>query len=146
MSPRRRGLLTRWELALGGVLVAAVAAYAVPAAQRALWRTRLAEAPWVLDELLAAQAAHQAKAGRWFEMTALPRDPSRVGVDAVPWPEALPGGFVPPMPAVRCAYWAEVGASPALHAACDVDGDGVRARFLLRPGGSVQALDPADVR
>ncbi len=145
MRSWRRGLLTRWEVALGVALFGGVAAVAVPVLQNAVLRVRAAEAPWMLDELLAAQLAHHAAHGAYFPVGITPRSLEALGSDLVAWPAGSPAGFVPPTPEVRCTYWADTSPDLVLHAACDLDGDSADAQFSLRPHGAVVRLTPEGV-
>lgn len=139
---RRRGLLTRWELLVGLLLALAVTAWVTPIVKRAVWRTRLAEAPWFLDALGAQLTGPDAARAA---LPPTPRAAEALGSEAVPWPDPPPGGLVPPAPRAYCAYWTSGSPPQRLHAACDVDGDGVPARFESVPGGPVTALTPPGV-
>lgn len=141
---RRRGLVTRWELAVGLCILAAAAAYVLPIAQRATWRTRRAEAPFVLEAILAAQARHTASTGSAFAVPSTPVAPDAVGRHRTPW-TAGPPPFPPPSTYARCAYRTTSLAPLVVQATCDVDGDGVQAVFEGRPGYDIVQLTPEDV-
>lgn len=138
----RRGLLTRWELAAAVLVLGAVLAYAIPVVQRAIWRTRLAEAPWFLDALAVAANTSGGKAPA---LPPTPRALEAVGSDAVPWPSPPPNGWSVPHTVARCAYASSTMGGYHLVAVCDVDGDGVRAYFQQFPGKAVERLTPYGV-
>lgn len=143
----RRGLLTRWEVAVLVLVAAAVAAYVVPIAQRATWRTRRAEVGMVLDSLQSAEIAWRGGHGSWFTLTATPRGADHVGGDVVGWPAELPGGWQPPIDKARGSYHTEPGegGGVVIVGTCDVDGDGVRAVYRAVPGGPIVRVTPEDV-
>jgi hypothetical protein len=157
----RRGLLTRWELAVGVVLALATAAWVRPRLERATWRTRRAEAELVLESLAEHGAEAHRSTGRWPTSDAFPRAEAAVDRDAVPW-SGGPDGWTPPLEAARCAYRVERGiergiekgtdkgiegggAAVRLVATCDVDGDGVPSVTTLVPGAPAVRATPEDV-
>lgn len=143
---RRRGLLTRWELALGVVLVGALLSWALPRIQRATWRTRCAEVGLILSSLQEAQEAAHARSGAWFPVAGVPQGADEVGRHRARWPATLPGGWTPPTEQARCSYAARAeGGELVVTATCDVDGDGERSVFRLDRGGNVIQLTPEGV-
>lgn len=144
MRPRR-GLLRRWEFALGLLLLLAVGAWSRPRLERMTWRTRRAEAEFVLTSLAAHQAAGWREQGVFRPIAEIPRSAKSIGRDAVPW-GALPPGWTPPIPVARCAYASTgTGDGYVLIATCDVDGDGEPSRFTVRPGQATTRATPEDV-
>ncbi|MCB9664077.1 MAG: hypothetical protein H6732_08175 [Alphaproteobacteria bacterium] len=142
----RRGLLTRWELGLGVLLVGALLSWAIPVVARATWRTRCAEVGLLMSSLQEAEEAWRARTGSYVAVAGLPRSADRTGRHPAPWPATLPAGWEPPTSSARCSY----SATPQddgllLVATCDVDGDGERSRFRLGPGGDVVQLTPDGV-
>lgn len=147
MRRARRGLLTRWELGIGLVLLAATLAYVLPIAQRATWRTRRAEVGYLLESLQKDQAAWRITHGAWFDVPMVPAAPDAIGTHRTPWPSKPIGGWTPPTRMARGAYWTsrtETGALQ-LHGTCDVDGDGIRAVYVASPRGEIRRLTPEDV-
>ncbi|HMV65710.1 MAG TPA: hypothetical protein PKA64_02575, partial [Myxococcota bacterium] len=57
-----------------------------------------------------------------------------------------PAGWTPPAPLARGSYAAEAGPSGVvLVGVCDVDGDGVPARYTATPDGPILRQTPPDV-
>jgi hypothetical protein len=137
-SPRAG--LTRWEVALAVVLGTVVWNVAEPPIRIFMLRTRRAEAGMVLEALQAHLGAGGAGVSGSF-----PRSEADLGPDKVPW-SGGPAGFTPPASTARCSYRVdESGPGATAHATCDVDGDGVPARYQTAPDGRIMRLTDAMV-
>lgn len=132
--------MTRWELVVGTGLLGAVVWFWAPRVERTILRSRRAEVGMVLESLQAWSEAHP---GAGFGP--MPRGADAVGVDRIAW-EGTPRGWTPPSETARGAYFTERGADGLqLVGVCDVDGDGVPARYVATPGGSIRRVTPEDV-
>lgn len=139
----RRGLLTRWELAVGALLALAVAAIVLPIGRRLRLESLRSEVPMVIEGLQHAAVDHHLATGTWVGRTWAPQRPDVVGTHRVPW---APEGVAMRTDAVRGAY--QVLATPdGVHivGTCDVDGDGQRARFVAGERGEIVRQTPDDV-
>jgi hypothetical protein len=137
---RSRAGLTRWEFALAVLLLGAVAAFWAPRVRVTILRSRRAEVGMVLESLQAWAEAHPG--GTFGPM---PRTPAGVGQDRVPWAGA-PAGWSPPTETARGSYFTERGVEGlVLVGVCDVDGDGVAARYVATPSGAIRLTTPPDV-
>jgi len=131
---RLRTGFSRWELLILLVLAALVVQFWAPRVQVLIWRHRRAEVGMVIDSLQEHFSVHgSARFG--------PAPRESLSVEAVPW-SGGPAGWTPPTPLARGSYWVEGG---KLHGMCDVDGDGVPARYSATFGGAIVRETAADV-
>lgn len=135
MTRARRGLFTRWEWAIGLLLLLALGVFAASEIRLAAHRTARAEVGLVLTQL----RMHLDRVDDPRPFGPVPRDPSRLSRTPVPWDGSPLEGFVPPVPAVRGTYALEAGTPPRLIGWIDSDGDGQAAIYHLPLGeGSLQ--------
>jgi hypothetical protein len=135
MSRSRRGL-TIWEVLTGALFAGLCAAWCAPRIERLIWRSQRAEVGYVLESL----QIHAHEAGM-PSFGAMPRAPSAVSPAAVGW-SGGPEGWTPPVPVARGVYFTEQGRFVGV---CDVDGDGVPARYVAGPSGPITRETGPDV-
>ena len=142
MTPTRRGLLSRWELGLVGVLILVIGALATQEVRTMRLRTARAEAGMVLTAL--RMHLDDVETPRPFGP--VPREPGRLGGAGVAWDGAPLDGFEPPVPTVRGAYALRAGDPMRLEAWIDADGDGHPAHYELPLGeGPLVQMTPDTV-
>jgi hypothetical protein len=128
---RRRAGLTRWEVLVGLAVVYGLYVWWEPRIQLLILRSRRAEVGMVLDSLQAHLAAQPSR----FEPS--PRSADALTADAVPFTGG-PRGWTPPVEHARGVYWTESsGDGVRLVGMCDVDGDGVPARYTTGVVGPI---------
>lgn len=137
----RRGFLTRFELAIAVVLTLGVGALASAEVRLFVLRQRRAEVGMMLTAL--RQHLDGVDAPRAFGPT--PRDPARLGAEAVGWSADALVGFTPPVPTVRGTYALQRGDPMRLVGWIDVDGDGRAATYTLPLDGELRRTSPPDV-
>lgn len=131
----RRGL-TRWEVLTGLMCFAGLVWWYAPRVQVLIYRSRRAEVGYVLEELQIWAQTHGAHAAGPF-----PQPPDAVGGHRVELVGG-PSGWDPPTKLARGSYQIAGG---KLIGVCDVDGDGVPARYVATPGGPIVRETAPDV-